>query len=145
MLLDPTPLETSEHSVDLVAIHGLGGDLRDTWTHKNGTLWLRDLLPKSMPGARVYTYGYPSKVFLNRSVAGIREFSTYLLDALNLEMRDSVSSTCSSLGLKVLILTRRKAPTLDRLSMCVTVLGGSFSSRWALSLLRKGSSNPFRR
>ncbi|KAF2816084.1 uncharacterized protein BDZ99DRAFT_128242 [Mytilinidion resinicola] len=102
----PTLSETSGPSVDIVAIHGLGGDLRNTWTHKNGTLWLRDLLPQSIPGARIYTYGYPSKVFLNRSVAGIRDFSTHLLNALSLETRDNTKASgprpiiyvCHSLG-----------------------------------------------
>ncbi|KAH7053204.1 hypothetical protein B0J12DRAFT_571100, partial [Macrophomina phaseolina] len=89
--------------VDIVAIHGLGGDLRDTWTHKNGTLWLRDLLPQSMPGARIYTYGYPSGIFLNRSVAKIRDFSAHFLASLRSEMLDNSASrpiiyVCHSLG-----------------------------------------------
>ncbi|EKG09964.1 hypothetical protein MPH_12926 [Macrophomina phaseolina MS6] len=106
LLYAPSPSQSSsaQYNIDIVAIHGLGGDLRETWTHKNGTLWLRDLLPRSMPGARIYTYGYPSKIFFNRSVAGIRDFATHLLDALSFEMRKIESTSrpivyiCHSLG-----------------------------------------------
>ncbi|KAE8441484.1 hypothetical protein EG329_004908 [Mollisiaceae sp. DMI_Dod_QoI] len=44
----------------IVLIHGLGGDMRKTWTTKNGVFWPRDLLPDS-PGplkASIWLYGY---------------------------------------------------------------------------------------
>ncbi|CCA76038.1 hypothetical protein PIIN_10038, partial [Serendipita indica DSM 11827] len=44
--------------IDIVAIHGLNGHREKTWTTVDGTLWLRDLLPTSLPHARVLTYGY---------------------------------------------------------------------------------------
>ncbi|KAK0709354.1 hypothetical protein B0T26DRAFT_623891, partial [Lasiosphaeria miniovina] len=52
-----------QYPVDIIDIHGLNGHPFNTWTHENGTLWLRDLLPGHLPGCRVYTYGYPSDVF----------------------------------------------------------------------------------
>lgn len=69
-------------NVDIAAIHGLDGDIRSTWTYKNGTFWLQELLPGSMPGARIFSYGYPSETFFSRLVAGIRDFAVYLLNAI---------------------------------------------------------------
>ncbi|KAI3120199.1 hypothetical protein CBS147326_9599 [Penicillium roqueforti] len=45
--------------VDIVAVHGLGKNSLETWTHhETGTLWLRDLLPRSIHNARVLTFDY---------------------------------------------------------------------------------------
>lgn len=50
--------KTSE-PVDVVAIHGLGGNPYLTWTHpETGHLWLRDTLPSYISDGRVYTFGY---------------------------------------------------------------------------------------
>lgn len=45
----------------VVALHGLNGHRERTWTAKNGTLWLQDLLPGILPNARIMTYGYDSR------------------------------------------------------------------------------------
>jgi len=50
--------EEAMYDVDVIAIHGLNGDPLMTWTHSDGTLWLRDLLPDTLPGANIYTYCY---------------------------------------------------------------------------------------
>ncbi|CAG8908840.1 unnamed protein product [Penicillium egyptiacum] len=43
----------------IVAVHGLGKNSIETWTHhETGTLWLRDLLPQSIHNARVLTFDY---------------------------------------------------------------------------------------
>ncbi|KAF8526636.1 hypothetical protein BU17DRAFT_40455, partial [Hysterangium stoloniferum] len=42
----------------IIAIHGLDGHREDSWTAENGILWLRDLLPRQLPHARIATYGY---------------------------------------------------------------------------------------
>lgn len=68
--------------VDIVAIHGLNGDAFSTWEHENGTLWLRDLLPSALPGSRIFTYGYPSKLFFSKSLASLRDYSQRLLSSL---------------------------------------------------------------
>jgi hypothetical protein len=47
-----TPLQS------IVAIHGLDGHREESWKAKNGVLWLRDLLPKKIPKARILSYGY---------------------------------------------------------------------------------------
>ena len=70
---------------DIVAIHGIGGDPSNTWTHENGTLWLRDFLPKSIKGARVFSFGYDAEVVLTKSQAGLDDFARSLLNKLRVE------------------------------------------------------------
>ncbi|ETS79976.1 hypothetical protein PFICI_07505 [Pestalotiopsis fici W106-1] len=65
----------------VIAVHGLNGDAFTTWTHSNGTLWLRDCLPASIPGCQVYTYGYPSQIFTT-SYAGVRDYARHLLSCV---------------------------------------------------------------
>ena len=53
-------------SKSIVAVHGLNGHRERTWTCDNrtggdGVMWLRDLLPKRIPRARVWTWGYDSR------------------------------------------------------------------------------------
>ena len=91
-LIPSLPLEpsTAPHfsDLDIVAVHGLGGDLYKTWTHssniegENDVFWLSQLLPMDLPGARVYSFGYESRPAFSRSVATIREFAKQLLQLL---------------------------------------------------------------
>lgn len=67
-----TEAGNAQCSIDLVAIHGVTGNAFTTWTHGNGKLWLRDLLPEALPGIRVFTWGYPSAAVLS---AGLDELS----------------------------------------------------------------------
>lgn len=47
----------------IIAVHGLGGHPINTWTSKQTELsWLRDLLPKHLPRARILSYGYDADV-----------------------------------------------------------------------------------
>ncbi|KAF2654337.1 hypothetical protein K491DRAFT_679804 [Lophiostoma macrostomum CBS 122681] len=52
--------------VDIIFLHGLHGHRKDTWTYKDpdGTecFWPQDLLPKDLPNARIYSYGYDADV-----------------------------------------------------------------------------------
>lgn len=72
--------------VDVVAIHGLGGHYLHTWTATdakgNPSVWLRGFLPHQLPNARIMSYGYDSTVQFNKSVAGISDFATQLLEDL---------------------------------------------------------------
>jgi len=108
-----------------VAIHGLNGDAYTTWEHENGTLWLRDLLPDTLPGSRVYTYGYPSGVFWSNSVAGLRDFSQHLLECLaniSIGKRRPIILVCHSLGGIVCKQVRRPTLTFGMTLTCCKAL-----------------------
>ena len=51
-----------------MAIHGLGGGSSSTWKAANGNMWLRDMLPSSVPGARIMTFGYDTEPSGSRNV-----------------------------------------------------------------------------
>ena len=74
-----------KYTVDVVAVHGLGGDVYKTWTHDNGKLWLRDFLPGDLPGARVFTYGYNSTFIFSRDTGTLREYARALLEDIRCE------------------------------------------------------------
>ncbi|KAL6408503.1 uncharacterized protein AUP68_08360 [Ilyonectria robusta] len=66
---------------DIIAIHGLNGKAKKTWTDKqSGTFWLEDLLPNAFPTARIMTFGYESGLAFSKSRSGI---DTFALDLLN--------------------------------------------------------------
>ena len=73
------------YTVDIVAVHGLGGGAYKTWTHDNGKLWLRDFLPGDLPGARVFTYGYNSTFVFSRETGTLREYARALLEDIRCE------------------------------------------------------------
>jgi hypothetical protein len=93
---DSHPLSPTYH-LDIIALHGLNGNAFNTWTNKNKKLWLKEFLPRSLPGARVYTFGYDSAIF-SRSNADIGDFARRLLSELSLERQsESVRITSSYL------------------------------------------------
>ncbi|KAK3297156.1 uncharacterized protein B0H64DRAFT_119405 [Chaetomium fimeti] len=44
--------------LDIVLVHGLGGDPNGSWITKNGFLWAKNALSPSIPNLRVFVYGY---------------------------------------------------------------------------------------
>ncbi|TGJ72003.1 hypothetical protein EYR41_003922 [Orbilia oligospora] len=80
-------------------MHGLNGDIYRTWT-KSGNYWLQDQLPKSLPGARIFSYGYPSNLMFSKSVAEIDDFARHLLISLKeiVDEKRDILFICHSLG-----------------------------------------------
>jgi hypothetical protein len=74
-------------SLDIIALHGITGDAYDTWTHENGKFWLQDFLPNELPGARVFSFGYPAEVFCSLGTGGLDSFARSLLEDLKRERR----------------------------------------------------------
>jgi hypothetical protein len=77
----------------IVAVHGLGGHPFKTWTD-GSKLWLRDFLPSRLPQARIFTFGYDSRIAFSGSASEIKDFARQLLEALiavRLKTRDNVS------------------------------------------------------
>ena len=92
---DDSIARSQSFHVDIIALHGLNGDAYVTFTHANGTLWLRDLLPASLPGARIYTYGYASQAFFSASRSDMYDFAAGLLvDLDNQRATPEVSTAC---------------------------------------------------
>ena len=77
--------EAQKYNIDIVAVHGLGGNAYGTWTHDNGKLWLRDLLLEDLPGARVFTYGYNSTFVFSRETGNLRSYARELLENVRSE------------------------------------------------------------
>ncbi|KAK5215750.1 hypothetical protein LTR47_009949 [Exophiala xenobiotica] len=74
---------TSSPAVDIVAVHGLGGNAVNTWTHpKSKKCWLRDFLPQQIPDARIMTFGYNADVAFGQSTAEIIDHAKSLLVSL---------------------------------------------------------------
>jgi hypothetical protein len=72
----------------IVAVHGLGGHWKNTWTDGNNkALWLRDFLPSQLPAATIMSYGYNSDTFFTNSVINIDDVALALLDNLEGERR----------------------------------------------------------
>ncbi|KAL9608477.1 MAG: hypothetical protein Q9167_006697 [Letrouitia subvulpina] len=74
---------------DFIALHGIMGDYEETWTRElednTKVRWLREILPKKFPTARVYSYGYDAQVLFSKSKANIDDFAIGLLDVLKIK------------------------------------------------------------
>lgn len=69
----------------IVAVHGLNGNAKKTWTDPgSGTCWLEHLLPDALPRARIMTFGYDSRLAFSRSRAGLDNFARDLLNRLRM-------------------------------------------------------------
>ena len=109
-----------EKTIDVVAVHGLQGDLYQTWTHENGTMWLESILPDKIPYARIMTFGYNSAIAFSSSEAMLEDKSMELINRLSMK-RSSVGNgstrpivfVCHSLGgilvKKALILAHERS------------------------------------
>ncbi|PWW74290.1 hypothetical protein C7212DRAFT_212113, partial [Tuber magnatum] len=93
-----------DHGITIVAIHGLGGHMEDTWTFTDKgerNLWLKDDLPLTdeFRNARIYSFRYDASIVGSKSVATIRQIASSLNQCL-IDMQDTkpLIFVCHSLG-----------------------------------------------
>ena len=66
-----------------MAVHGLGGDAIDTWSHPtSNAFWLKDFLPQQIPDARILTFGYNAAAAFSESTAEVIDHAKNLLASL---------------------------------------------------------------
>ena len=75
--------ELDPQKPDIIAVHGIRGGAWETWEHHNGKLWLRDFLPKHVPGARIFSFGYRVEVAFTKGRGDLRTFARSLLEGIN--------------------------------------------------------------
>ncbi|KAK4206917.1 P-loop containing nucleoside triphosphate hydrolase protein [Rhypophila decipiens] len=51
----------ADADIDIVAVHGLDGHWKNSWTAENGLFWLQDLLPLVLPNPRIFSFGHDSR------------------------------------------------------------------------------------
>ncbi|EON63739.1 hypothetical protein W97_02967 [Coniosporium apollinis CBS 100218] len=121
--------EQARCNTDVVALHGINGDAFNTWTHSNGQLWLRDFLPSEFPGARIFSFGYPSEVAFTLNTGKLDDFARSLLVKLSAvrhrpEQARPIIFICHSMGgivvKRALILAVLDAPEYDSIRSAVT-------------------------
>lgn len=88
----------------IIAIHGLEGNLVDTWTHPNTkSFWLKDFLPTNLSGARIMSFGYNADAAFSSAVSDIDDHATDLLNNV-VDKRSERDVTYSTKCLKNSIL-----------------------------------------
>lgn len=74
-------LETNDSmfNISIIAVHGLHGDGKKTWTTDHSKVcWLKDLLPLYFKTAAIVSYGYNANVSsLNRSAKSKQDISSH--------------------------------------------------------------------
>ncbi|KAF8535467.1 hypothetical protein BDD12DRAFT_344290 [Trichophaea hybrida] len=92
--LYPPPHSEMEPEIEIVAIHGLGGGRKGTFTSASGDhLWLRDFHPEDPHVAhiklQISTFGYDASVAFGDSAPQIHNFVGQLLDELHRTRQES--------------------------------------------------------
>jgi hypothetical protein len=100
----PRTSDKDVYNVDVVAVHGLGGHTYDTWTHENGVMWLRDIASVQLQGARIYTFGYDSRVAFSKGTSDIRSYANSLLEELRRERQTIEVSLNTSLMTELVLM-----------------------------------------
>ncbi|KAN0071003.1 TPR-like protein [Elaphomyces granulatus] len=84
-VLHPRKAADAKHRIhaDLVAVHGLNGDAKRTWTHREtNALWLQDFLPQDVQNMRVMSFGYNASAAFGNTTATIADHARDLLGCL---------------------------------------------------------------
>lgn len=79
----PPKSSLTASTIDIVAVHGLGGDSIQTWTHpKSHAFWLKDFLPHEIPEARIMTFGFNADAAFGKSTSDVIDHAKSLLSSL---------------------------------------------------------------
>jgi hypothetical protein len=79
----PNHTDTLTSSASIVAVHGLNGDSKNTWTNsRTNAFWLKDFLPHDVPDARILTFGYNAGAAFGNTTADIIDHAKSLLSSL---------------------------------------------------------------
>jgi hypothetical protein len=85
------------HNTDIIAVHGIGGDLHRSWQHGNEFNWIHHI-HEEFPGVRVYTYGYDSGMGFSWGTSGLTNYARHLLSLIKLTRSNTdVRCQCTSL------------------------------------------------
>ena len=80
-------------SNSIVAIHGLGGHWKSTWTGASNKLWLKDFLPNQLNAeaikSRIMSFGYDSRTIFTKAVTDIDDAAAMLLDRIDGERQSA--------------------------------------------------------
>lgn len=72
----------------IVAVHGLGSNPDWAWKHEaSGVMWLKDLLPKAFPNARIMAFNHNSKWDIDAAVKSVENCGSELLHYLDIERK----------------------------------------------------------
>lgn len=104
--------ENRAHTADILFVHGLGGDWKETWQHSSGAFW-PDWLSSAMPRARILSLSHPSSALgslwsgagiglIERSRAALELLQTY-----DVGQRPTIYVTHSLGGLIVKAILRK--------------------------------------
>ena len=78
-----TPLLMLVLLLSIIAVHGLNGNPKKTWTHpKTGVCWLEECLPGDMKATRVMSFGYNADAAFGNTTASIKDHAVDLLGSL---------------------------------------------------------------
>ena len=88
VLHEPKILEpTASRIVNIIFVHGLGGSMRETWTHSSNTFWPTLLHEDDrFSNVRIFTFGYDANFMAGSNVLGIPDFAKQLLNAFDLQL-----------------------------------------------------------
>ncbi|CAG8611735.1 16090_t:CDS:2, partial [Acaulospora colombiana] len=80
-----TPLNTPPKSIsaDIVAVTGLAGHPYGSWkSRQSHRMWLQDFLPRDLRGARIMTFGYDSRIEVNKGRSRMLDYARFFVDQL---------------------------------------------------------------
>lgn len=117
---------TDQLICSIVAVHGLNGHREETWT-VNGVNWLRDLLPKDIPNARIFSWGYDANTHSTSPISAqyLYDHATTLISDLCLKRRmTNVLISISSFAKNFFFFwLKEKADSDSPHSLCSSQLG----------------------